>query len=72
MAVTAINNPSSLKLKFSLGMVDGKEKRRVKSYSHLKHNAGAQDVYDVAVRLASLQDHILMDVCKADNTSIAQ
>lgn len=72
MVVTAINSPSSLNLKFSFGMVDRKEKRKIKSYSYLKHDAIAQDVYDVAVRLASLQDHILMDICKVDNTSIAQ
>lgn len=72
MAVTAISNPSSLRVKFSLGKVDGKEKRITKSYSYLKHDASAQDVYDVGVSLASLQEHILVDICKIDNTTIAQ
>ena len=72
MAITATNNPSSLRVKLSLGKVDGKEKRVTKSYSHLKHDATAQDVYDVGVSLMSLQDHVLIDLCKVDNTSIAQ
>lgn len=72
MAVTELNNPSSLRLKFSLGKVDGKDKRVTKSYSHLKHNAPAQDIYDVGVALASLQEHILLEVCKVDNTLVAE
>ena len=38
MAVSEIKNPSSLKIKLNLGLVDGKAKTRSKSYSYLKHD----------------------------------
>lgn len=72
MAVTALNNPSSLRVKLSLGKVDGKDKRITKTYSHLKHDALEQDIYDVGVSLMSLQEHILLEICKVDNTTIAE
>ncbi len=56
MAVVEIKNPSSLKIKLDLGMVDGKTKSRSKSFSSLKYDASAQDVYDVAKALMGLQD----------------
>ena len=48
MAVNEVKNPSSLRIKLDLGMVNGKTKVRSKTFSSLKHNASAQDVYDVA------------------------
>lgn len=73
MAVTAINNPSGLKLKYDCGKDDnGKAIRRTKTYSNLRHNALHDDIYTVATMIASLQDNILMDVSKVDNTTIAQ
>lgn len=68
MAVIEIKNPSSLKIKLSLGMVNGKLKTRSKSYSYLKHDALAQDAYDVGEALMSLQDHTVTDIIKIDNT----
>ena len=39
MAVNESKNPSSLKIKLDLGMVDGKTKVRSKTFSNLKHDA---------------------------------
>ncbi|MGL5715829.1 MAG: DUF1659 domain-containing protein [Paraclostridium sp.] len=70
MAVTVIKNPSSLKLKFDLGMVDGKKKTRSKSFSHLRHDADLEDVYEIGTGLAFLQENVLVDITKADSTSV--
>ena len=73
MAVTAFNNPSGLKLKYNCGKnEEGKAIRRTKTYSNLRHDALAQDVYDVGVMIASLQDFTLIEVSKVDNTTIAE
>ena len=55
MAVNEMQNPSSLRIKLDLGMEDGKTKVRSKTFSNLKHDATAQDVYDVAEALIELQ-----------------
>lgn len=68
MAVVEIKNPSSLKIRLDLGMVDGKTKARTKSYTSLKHNASLQDVYDVAEVTMGLQEHGVLDIIKVDNT----
>ncbi|WP_042274728.1 DUF1659 domain-containing protein [[Clostridium] dakarense] len=68
MAIVEIKNPSSLKVRLDLGMVDGKSKTRTKSYTSLKHNASLQDVYDVAEAIMGLQEHGVLDIIKVDNT----
>ena len=68
MAVIEINNPSSLKIKLDLGMVDGKTKTRSKSYSYLKHNALVQDAFDVGTAIMGLQGYTVIDIIKQDNT----
>ena len=45
-------------------MVDGKTKVRSKTFSSLKHNASAQDVYDVACALMELQDYPTIEIAK--------
>jgi hypothetical protein len=60
MAVIEINNPSSLKVKLDLGMVDGKTKTRNKSYSLLKYDASAQDCFDVGTAIMGLQTYPVM------------
>lgn len=70
MAVTKVNNPSSLKIKLNLGLVNGKTKTRTKSFSYLKHNAQIQDVYDVGKALMALQKHEVIDIIKIDNTTL--
>ncbi len=70
MSVLEAKNPSSLKIKLDLGMVEGKTKVRSKTFSNLKHNALAQDVYDVAESLMALQEHDVLETIKIDNTTL--
>lgn len=73
MAVTAIKNPSGLKMRFDCGKDDnGKAIRKTKTYSNLRADATAQDVYEVGAMIASLQDHALIEIAKLDNTTIAE
>lgn len=72
-SVIEVNNHSTLKMKFDCGLNDnGKVIMKTRSFSNVKHNAKAVDVYNVAETLASLQQHTLQDVLKQDNTSIAE
>ena len=71
MAVNEMQNPSSLRIKLDLGMEDGKTKVRSKTFSYVKHDASAQNVYDVAEALMGLQDHSTLEIAKIDNTTLA-
>jgi len=71
MSVIEAKNPSSLRVKLDLGMVDGKTKVRSKTFSNLKHNADTQDVYEVAQSLMALQEYSVLEVAKIDNTTLA-
>ena len=70
MAVNEAKNPSSLKIKLDLGIVDGKTKVRSKTFSNLKHDATSQNVYDVAESLMSLQEYDVLETIKIDNTTL--
>ena len=70
MAVNESKNPSSLKIKLDLGMVDGKTKVRSKTFSNLKHDATSQNVYDVAESLMSLQEYDVLETIKIDTTTL--
>lgn len=68
-SVVETNNPSSLKMKFDCGIGDnGRSIIRSRTYSNVKHNAAAVDVYNVADALASLQKHSVLEIAKQDNT----
>ena len=71
MAINEAKNPSSLRIKLDLGMVDGKTKVRSKTFSNVKHNASAQNVYDVAESLMELQEYTVLETAKIDNTTLA-
>ena len=71
MAVLEAKNPSSLRIKLDLGMVDGKTKVRSKTFSNVKHNANVQNVYDVAEGLMALQEYSVIETAKIDNTTLA-
>ena len=71
MAVNEMQNPSSLRIKLDLGMEDGKTKVRSKTFSSLKHDASAQNVYDVAEALMGLQEYETLEIAKIDNTTLA-
>ena len=70
MVVNEMQNPSSLRIKLDLGMVDGKTKVRSKTFSSVKHDASAQNVYDVAETLMELQEYQTIEVAKIDNTTL--
>ena len=70
MAVTEAKNPSSLRIKLDLGMEDGKTKVRSKTFSSVKYDASAQNVYDVAEALMELQEYQTIEVAKIDNTTL--
>ena len=71
MVVNEMQNPSSLRIKLDLGMVDGKTKVRSKTFSALKYDASAQNVYEVAEALMELQEYSTIEVAKIDNTTLA-
>lgn len=71
MSVIEAKNPSSLRVKLDLGMVNGKTKVRSKTFSNLKHNASAQDVYEVSESLMALQEYAVIETAKIDNTTLA-
>ncbi len=64
MAVNEAKNPSSLRIKLDLGIVDGKTKVRSKTFSNLKHDATSQNVYDVAEGLMTLQEYDVLETIK--------
>ena len=70
MAVTQAKNPSSLRIKLDLGMVDGRTKVRSKTFSSVKHDASAQNVYYVTEALMGLQEYQTIEVAKIDNTTL--
>ena len=70
--VTEIKNFSSLRLKFDCGLGEnGRSLIRSRTYSNLKNDAKALDVFNVANAIASLQKHSVLDVVKVDNTTLA-
>lgn len=71
MAITEMQNPSSLRIKLDLGMEDGKTKVKSKTFSSVKHDASAQNVYDVAQALMELQEYTTIEIAKIDNTTLA-
>ena len=70
MAVKEAKNPSSLRIKLDLGMEDGRTKVRSKTFSSVKYDASAQNVYDVAQALMGLQEYQTIEVAKIDNTTL--
>ena len=73
MAVTTMNNPSSLRVKLDAGRDDSTGNTIVKSktYSNIKPEATSQAIYDVATSLEGLQEFPVLEVVKIDNTTLA-
>jgi hypothetical protein len=71
-SIVEIKEGSSLKMKFDCGLNDeGKTIVKSRTYSNVKADAVALDVYNVAQTLQSLQKHTLMSVVKQDNTNLS-
>ena len=72
-SVTETKNPSSLKMKFDCGLGDnGRTIVKSRTYSNLKPDAKALDVYNVADAMVSLQQHSVLEIVKQDNTQLNQ
>ena len=69
-SVVEAKNPSSLRVDCGLND-NGKTIVKSRTYSNLKHDAAALDVYNVADALASLQQHDVLEIAKIDNTTLA-
>ena len=73
MAIMAVKNPSTLKIKFNHGSDNnGKAIIRSKSFSNVKADASDDNLYAVTKALVALQDHDLYDVLKIDNTALSE
>lgn len=69
--VSETKNYSTLKIKFDCGLNDdGKTIVKSRSYSSVKANAKALDVFNVAETLISLQQHDKLSIVKQDNTEL--
>ena len=68
--VIEAKNPSSIRIKLDLGMEDGRTKVRSKTFSSVKYDASAQNVYDVAQALMGLQEYQTIEIAKIDNTTL--
>lgn len=69
--VVETKNPSSLKMKFDCGLGDnGRTIVKSRTYSNLKPDAKALDVYNIADAMASLQQHSVLEIVKQDNTGL--
>lgn len=72
-SVTETKNPSSLKMRFDCGLGDnGRTIVKSRTYSNLKPDAKALDVYNVADAMVSLQQHSVLEIVKQDNTQLNQ
>lgn len=72
-SVSETKNPSSLKMKFDCGLGDnGRTIVKSRTYSNLKPDAKALDVYNVTDAMVSLQQHSVLEIVKQDNTQLNQ
>jgi hypothetical protein len=71
MAFQAMQNPSSLKLKFDCGKnSDGETIYKSKTYAHVKPTAEAEALYNVGVAIADLSAYKIVGLSKIDNTDL--
>lgn len=73
MSVIEGKNPTSLRMKFDLGLDELTQKTKVKSktYSNIKPEATSQDIFDVASALEHLQEFTVLEIVKIENTTLA-
>ena len=73
MSVIEGKNPTSLRMKFDLGLDETTNKTKVKSktYSNIRPQASSQDIYDVATKIESLQEYAAIEICRIENTTLA-
>ena len=64
------NNAIKLKIRFDLGLEDGKSKTRSRTYSNIRTTSTSQDLFDVANSIANLQTYDVLEIIKQDYTSL--
>ena len=64
MPVTTNFMEQKIQIRSNHGMVDGKEKITSRTYGDVKAAATDQDIYDVAVIIAGLQQPVMEEVIK--------
>ena len=69
--VNEMKNPSSLRILLVCVCKITIKKVKSKTFSSLKHNALAQNVYDVGEALMALQEYEVIEIAKIDNTTLA-
>lgn len=73
MALVVTPNSSRLTLTMNIGNDDeGRPILRSRSYSGVKPAAADQDVYDVALVLEGLQQYVVGEVSRIDETGLAE
>ena len=71
MAVTSQSKSTKFKIVYSLGQDEkGKEIKKTKTYSKLKHDASNEDVYAVASSLIGLQSNTALEVAKLNESEL--
>lgn len=66
MAAALVPQPTSLNLKFVVGVVDGKTVYMTRSYSRVNPAASDDSVYNVGVTLFSLSDYAPGSITRTD------
>ena len=69
--VNEMKNPSSLRIKTWFRYGRWKNKSKKQNILIIKHNALAQNVYDVGEALMALQEYEVIEIAKIDNTTLA-
>ncbi|MBC3898914.1 DUF1659 domain-containing protein [Acetobacterium malicum] len=70
MAVTTDFIEQKIQIRSNHGMVDGKEKITTRTYGDVRANATDQDIYDVAVIIAGLQQPVMEECFKQETNLI--
>lgn len=70
MAVNTDFIEQKIQIRSNHGIVDGKEKTTTRTYGDVKASATDQDIYDVAVIIAGLQQPVMEDVFKQETNLI--
>ena len=72
MAAVVVPQPSSLNLKYLVGVVDGKNVYMTRSYSRVSPTATDEAVYNVGVTLFSLTDYGPGSITRTDKGELIE
>ncbi len=72
MAVINLPSPSRLQLRLLVGIVEGKEIFRLRTFGNVKPAATDEDLMDVAQALGALQIHELDAVRRVDQSDLVE